>query len=115
MLQMPVYREITTVEPKVMLGMGWRQLGASLLMLCLGIPAYLLAWLWCGIDPDAAILVVLPIVIPPAIYGWLRPRGMKPEKFLVYIVRHWTIPRTLLLDGAAKPCVTSVHPTLKEK
>lgn len=115
MLQMPVYREISTVEPKIMWSMSWRQLAAAIIMLCLGVPTYLSCWLLLGVDPSLAILAIFPVVIPPAIYGWVRPRGMNPESFFVYMFHHWTEPRTMMLDGEARRISVPPRPSMKEK
>lgn len=115
MLQMPVYREVSTVEPKVFFGMTWRQCLAAGLMTTLGIPLYLLLWLKLGIPSGQANWAVMPIALPLAAYGWWRPKGLKPEKYLVYVIRHWTTPRTLLQDGPAAAPASPSKPSMKER
>lgn len=115
MLQMPVYREISTVEPKVFFGMSWRQCASGLVMLCTGIPVYLFVWLKLGVPSGTASYVVLPFAVPLGAYGWWRPKGLKPEIYLRYVFRHWTESRTALLDGPAHMDSTPVKPSIKER
>ena len=90
-LQMPVYRELTTIESKVFMGMSWRQ--------CLA----------------AVILVIVCGGLPIAVWGWVRPKGLMPEKYLKYILRHYTQREVYLLDGPGRPCRAGAKPTIKER
>lgn len=115
MLQMPVYREVSTVEPKVFFGLTWRQCLAAILMVAVCIPAYLYLWLRLDVPSSQASWVVLPFALPLAAYGWWRPRGLKPEQYLVYVIRHWTTPRTVILDGPAGMPASPAKPSMKER
>ena len=53
-LQMPVYRELTTIESKVFIGMSWRQcLAAVILAVCAGegTSACGSGWAWTPTSP----------------------------------------------------------------
>lgn len=80
-LQMRVYAEIASVEAKVMWGMGWRQLAASALMLVLGGGEVAVFFLMLD-QPDLGSYLLFVVCLPPALWGWWRPKGLKPERYL---------------------------------
>lgn len=84
-LQMPVYRELTAIESKVFMGLSWRQLGAAVLLalVCGGGYAGLVFGL--GMDYNAAMYLVFIPGVPTAAWGWMRPKGLKPEAYAVYV------------------------------
>ena len=85
-LEIRVYREITDAEPKVMWGMGWRQIAASAAMLALGGAMWFVFRRWLGL-PEAGQWAVFAACLPPAVWGWWRPKGLKPEVWLRYVLR----------------------------
>lgn len=85
-LQMRVYAEIASVEAKVMWGMGWRQLAASALMLVLGGSEVAVFFLLLD-QPDLGSYLLFVVCLPPALWGWWRPKGLKPERYLGYMLR----------------------------
>lgn len=85
-LQMRVYAEIASVEAKVMWGMGWRQLAASALMLVLGGSEVAVFFLLLD-QPDLGSYLLFVVCLPPALWGWWRPKGLKPERYLDYMLR----------------------------
>ncbi|MBW3069618.1 PrgI family protein [Actinomyces sp. 594] len=105
MLEMKVYREISAYEAKVMFGLSWRQLGA----LAIGIPlagglfaaiAYTLhqsgsTW---EAATDTAMWVIFPVLIPVAAWGWWRPKGLKPERFVGYLLQHYLNGKVIRYD-----------------
>ena len=93
-LQMPVYRELTTIESKVFMGMSWRQCLAAVIL---------------------AMYLIFPPGLPVALWGWVRPKGLMPEKYLKYILRHYTQREVYLLDGPGRPYRTGAKPTIKER
>ena len=115
MLMMPVYREISTVEPKVWLHMTWRQLLslACMAVLCGG--SYTALWLLAGWDPNMIMYVELPIAAPFAAYGWWRPMGLMPEKYAYYMWRHVSGQHLWLLDGPSHPIKGLHKPSMKER
>lgn len=122
MLQMPVYMEITQIEPKVLLGLSWRKLAACVVMGVLGGGMWLLM---CGgslglpfggqVSTDLAMPVVSLVVVPAALWGFWRPKGLKPERYLAYVARHATSPARLFLDGPARPVRAKVRPSVRER
>ena len=102
-LQMPVYRELTTIESKVFMGMSWRQCLAAVILVIV------------GVDPNLAMYLIFPPGLPIAVWGWVRPKGLMPEKYLKYILRHYTQREVYLLDGPGRPCRAGAKPTIKER
>lgn len=133
-LEIKVYPDLHDYEPKPMFGLKWRQLGA----LAIGVPLvltiffgvtviYVLAngFEYAGImqlvDPDVAteqliqsgttlaMIFAMVTFIPFAIYGWLRPKGLKPEQYIPYWFTYLTTPKELCYgrddtgDAAAEP------------
>lgn len=113
-LQMPVYKELNSVEPKVMAGMTWRQWAAVIGMGALGGGS----WAVCSLllhQDDLGQIIVLLVCIPFAAYGWWRPLGLKPEKYLPYLWR-WYMGggHRIYHDGPAGRVRTGVRPSIKE-
>ncbi|KFI46101.1 PrgI family protein [Bifidobacterium biavatii] len=115
MLMMPVYREISTIEPKVWLHMTWRQLLALTLMgvLCGG--SFVCLWFLAGWDPNVVMYVEVPLMIPFAAYGWWRPMGLMPEKYVGYMWRHYMGRHLWFFDGPATPVRRAHKPSMKER
>lgn len=114
-LQMPVYREISTIESKVFLGMSWRQLGAAVLLavVCGGGFAGLVLGL--RMSTNAAMYLVFIPGLPIAAWGWVRPKGLKPERYLKYVWRHYTSREIYTLDGPGRRVTAPAKPTVKER
>ncbi len=100
-LEIRVYKEITAAEPKVMWGMSWRQLAAATMMGCLSAGIWLLFWKMLGL-PDLGQYVVFLADLPIAAWGWLRPKGLKPETYLKYVIAHRFGQSRYFLDGPAR-------------
>lgn len=112
-LEMKVYREVRAYEAHVMFGLSWRQLGA----LAAGFPlaggvfaaiAYALhqggaTW---EEATNVAMWVIFPILIPVAAWGWWRPKGLKPEKFFGYLIRHYLTGKVITYDDTYRPANT---------
>lgn len=114
-LQMPVYREISTIESKVFMGLSWRQLLAAVVLAVVCGGGYTALWLLAGIDPNAAMYIVFVPGVPIAMWGWWRPMGLPPEHYLKYVWRHYTGRNIYLLDGPARGVRTRPSPSLKER
>lgn len=52
-LQMPVYRELTTIESKVFMGMSWRQCLAAVILAVVCGGGYIGLWFGLGMDPTS--------------------------------------------------------------
>ena len=96
MLQMRVYKEIANVEAKVMWGLGWRQLAAAACMLVLGGGEAALFWSLGLTDLGSYLLFV--VCLPFALWGWWRPKGLKPERYLGYMLRQRFGPKVYPLE-----------------
>ena len=68
-----------------MWGMGWRQLVASALMLVLGGGEVAVFFLLLG-QLDLGSYLLFVVCLPPALWGWWRPKGLKPERYLGYML-----------------------------
>lgn len=115
MLMMPVYREISTVEPKVWMHLTWRQLLSLALMGLLGGGLYAGLWLLAGWDPNAIMYLVFPLMVPLAAYGWWRPLGLKPEQYVTYMWRHLSGRHIWTADGPARRLARRHKPSMKER
>ncbi|OZG59325.1 PrgI family protein [Bifidobacterium tissieri] len=113
-LQMPVYREISSIESKVFLGLSWRQLLAAVVLAVVCGGGYLLLWIVAGLPSDLCMYLVFPPGIPIAMWGWWRPRGLMPERYARYLWRHYAHRNVYLLDGPSRRFVTPARPSLKE-
>ena len=114
-LQMPVYRELTTIESKVFMGMSWRQCLAAVILAVVCGGGYVGLWLGLDVDPNLAMYLIFPPGLPIAVWGWVGPKGLMPEKYLKYILRHYTQREVYLLDGPGRPCRAGAKPTIKER
>lgn len=112
MLQMRVYKEIANVEAKVMWGLGWRQLAAAACMLVLGGGEAALSWSLGLTDLGSYLLFV--VCLPFALWGWWRPKGLKPERYLGYMLRQRFGPKVYPLEPHV-PARFPGKPSLKEK
>ena len=85
-LEVPVFGEITKYQPKVLFGLSWRQLAV------VGVAIPVLGGLYAalymaGLD-DLGVVVVCLLAIPAALIGWVRPMGVKFEKYVGYWWAH---------------------------
>lgn len=114
-LQMPVYRELTAIESKVFLGLSWRQLLAAVMLavVCGGGFAALVFGL--HVNSNVAMYVIFVPAVPIAAWGWVRPKGLKPEQYLVYVLRHYLDRNVYLLDGRAQDIHVKSKPSIRER
>ena len=114
-LQMPVYLELSSIEAKVFMGMSWRQLAAAILLAVGCGDGYLALILFAGVDANLAMYVAFVPGVPIAAWGWVRPKGLKPERYMAYVVRHYTERGVWLLDGPARRVRLKSGPSLRER
>lgn len=100
-LEIRIYKEITATEARVMWGMSWRQLAAAAMMGVLSAGTWLLFWKVLA-SPDLGQYMVFLVDVPLAAWGWLRPKGLKPEVWLGYVLAHRFGQRRFFLDGPAR-------------
>ena len=119
-MEMRVYEDFTSYQPKPMFGLTWRQLaavalgGPIALAVFFGVTWIILltnGWEYGGagdlismsnsdseLMQRATTIALFPtfaIFIPFAIYGWLRPKGLKPERHLPYWYDYMRSPKEL--------------------
>lgn len=104
-LEMKVYRDPASFEAKIMFGRTWRQIIA----LAIGVPVSLAlygltSWLlvqrgqdW-SLATNTAMPVMVACLIPFAVYGWWRPRGLMPETYLAHIIAYQRHSKELSLS-----------------
>ncbi|WP_313715650.1 PrgI family protein [Arsenicicoccus bolidensis] len=87
-LEMKVYSEIRAYEAKVIGSLSWRQLACVVI----AVPLLALAtWALWERAQWAITYVDFVIFLPLAVWGWWRPKGLKPEVYLPYIYdRHFS-------------------------
>lgn len=109
-LEMKVFKEIAAYEPKPMFGLTWRQQGAILVMVVIGGGVFALVTLLMvkagSTVQDAtsvAMWVVWPVILPAAFWGWWRPKGLMPEKFLSFAVREFLMQKEVVYGTSADP------------
>ncbi|GGI14712.1 hypothetical protein GCM10007377_12290 [Galliscardovia ingluviei] len=115
-LQMPVYREISQIEALVLLGLSWRQLAATVPMVVIngGLCALFFAVNGALDITTWQMFVLFVVALPFALFGWWRPHGMMPERFIGYVWRHYWGKNLYFLDGEARSVRVSAKPTVKE-
>lgn len=113
-LQMPVYKELKNIEPKVFFSLSWRQWAAVAGMVVFGGGCWALAKFVLPLDSISTIVMFVACT-PFAAYGWWRPMGLKPEQYLPYIWRYQTGKRRWFLDGDATSVNKPTKPSIKER
>lgn len=114
MLSVDVYRDPMAVEPKILAGLSTRGLIACCVMappsiLCVAGAAL---WAW----PTALVAVALLVFdVVPAAWGFWRPEGLMPERWLAYWWRDAVGPRFIFFDGPAHVARGPRRPTIREK
>lgn len=119
-LEMKVYKDIHAYEAKAWAGLTWRQLaavaiGGTLASGCFFAITWIIlinsGWHWEGwgafiktdeqtsqLFSNATTIALFPTVaifVPFAIYGWVRPKGLKPERFIPYWFAYQISPKEL--------------------
>lgn len=95
---MKVYKDLTSVEAKVMWGLSWRQLAATAILLPVAGGLWFLFHWVLRLD-DAGMYLIFLLCLPVALWGWWRPHKLKPEHWIRYVFRHQFGQKTYLLDG----------------
>jgi len=108
-LEMKVFKEIAAYEAKPMFGCTWRQLAALAVMVFIGGGVFALVTfllLSAGADMEAAttaaMWVLWPVLLPAAFWGWWRPKGLKPEKFLSFATREVVMKKEVIYGTASE-------------
>lgn len=113
-LEMKVYKEISGYEAKAMFGFTWRQLGALVVMITLGGGIFAgVTFMLMGFGQttqeatSVAMYCMFPILVPAAAWGWWRPKGLKPERFLGFFLRYQLMKRTIRYEDTQRTTTRS--------
>lgn len=93
-LEMRIYEELTDIDPKVIAGLTWRQLGAVGLIFLLG--GGLIAVLWLSGIRQGLSWAVLPVAAPIVAWAWAKPSGLRFEVWLKYMWIYESRPKRRL-------------------
>lgn len=114
MLTVDVFKDPMAVEPRILAGLTTRGLAACCIMvppsaLCV---VGLVLWGW-----SAQIVAVVLLLVDdlPALWGFWRPEGLKPERWLAYAWRDWAGPRFIFFDGPAHVARSPRRPSIRER
>lgn len=119
-LEIKVYPDVHAYEAKAMFGLKWRQLGALVVGGTLTVVVFFAVTItylvisgfeYTGmvdlLDPPAVDQALIDsgstigmgaaflTFMPFAVFGWLRPKGLKPEKYIPYWWTYITTPKEL--------------------
>lgn len=100
-LEMRVYEELTSIEPKVMAGFTWRQLLAVVVVGAVTIGLVVALFLAGTTDFSIVSWIVIPIAVPFAAWGWVKPFGMRFEKYAGHVWRFLARPTKRLYANDA--------------
>ena len=103
-LEMRVYEELTAVDPKIMAGLTLRQMAVATVWLIVGGGAVVAMWLL-GMRQAISWVMVL-IAVPGALYGWVKPFGLRFEVYAKYVWAYRTRPRVRVYGNEA---IWSIH------
>ncbi len=98
MISLPISKDITTFEPKVVFGLTARTLAFTCAALAVGLGLGLFMALGLDVDPTESpqVLVILFGTIGLWAMGYLRPLGMLPEVWASLWIRQHLMPQRLL-------------------
>ena len=85
-LEMRVYEELSDIDPKVIAGLTWRQLGAVGLMVVLG--GGLVALMWFSGVRSGISWALLPVVVLIAAWAWFKPMGLRFEVWAGHVMAY---------------------------
>lgn len=107
-LEMKVFKDIGAYEPRPMFGLTWRQIAAVAVMVIVGGGIFTLVTavqMSHGSSMEAAtngaMWLIWPVLVPAAFWGWWRPKGLKPERYLPFAVRDLVTKREVVYGNAA--------------
>lgn len=114
MLSVDVFRDPMASEPRILAGLTTRGLAAVCVMvppsaLCV---AGAVLWNW---PTELVAVILLAVDILPALWGFWRPEGLKPERWLTYAWRDIAGPRFIYFDGPARLTRGPGKPTIRER
>lgn len=103
MISLPISKDITTFEPKIVFGLTARTLAFTAAALSVGLGLGLLMALGLGVDPTEypQVLVIMLGTVGLWAMGYLRPLGMLPEVWASLWIRQHLMPQRLTYKSSA--------------
>lgn len=103
-----IHTEIEQVEPRIFMGLSFRQLVASILLLVVYVvPVGAMMWLriMSVVSVPQVVIILVPLLwaAPVLVWGWYRPMGIMPEAWLGHVLRFYQLPVHVLNRGVAQP------------
>ncbi len=103
MVSLPISKDITAFEPKIVLGLTARTLAFTVAALVVGLGLGLFMALALDIDPTESpqVLVIMLGTVGLWAMGYLRPLGMLPEAWASLWIRQHLMPQRLTYRSSA--------------
>ena len=98
-VSVPILKEITEYEEKIMFGLSGRKLICFGLAIVLSIGTYFLSTKVFGISMDNTGYIIIVEVIPLLALGFIKKDGMPFEKYAALVIRHKTGARKLAYEN----------------
>lgn len=96
-IEMRVYAEITDLDPKVMWGLTWRQMGAVGILAVATAAVGFVLFLVFGLESIRMLpFAIAPVAVPVGAWAWVRPMGIRTEKWAPHMLRTSLSPKRLL-------------------
>jgi hypothetical protein len=89
-ISVPIPKEITEYEEKIMFGMSLRKLVCFTSAVVLGVGTYFLCTKVFGLSMDAASYIIIFEAMPLMAFGFIKKDGMTFEKYFALVLRHRT-------------------------
>ena len=89
-INVPIPKEITEYEEKIMFGLSLRKLVCFVSAVVLGVGTYLLCTKVFSLSMDAASYIIIAEAMPLMAFGFIKKDGMTFEKYAALLIRHKT-------------------------
>lgn len=93
-LEMRVYKELSAIDPKFIAGMTGRQFLIVAVVVVVGVGVGVVLWL-AGLASWIEWLAVV-LAVPAALFGWVKPLGMRCEVWLGQVGAYLLQPKRLV-------------------
>lgn len=89
-ISVPIPKEITEYEEKIMFGLSLRKLVCFSSAVVLGVGTYFLCTKVLGLTMDTASYIIIAEAMPLMAFGFIKKDGMTFEKYAALLIRHKT-------------------------